>query len=338
MLNIKILLKRIPSGILTLLGLSILVFGMMRLIPTDPVRAALGTGASEEAVQQYRDELGFNEPLPIQYIIWLGDVLQGDLGVSLRTNQPVAEDILSVAPATFELMFIALMFAVGVGVPLGMISGLWKDSLPDHFARFAALSGVSFPRFWLAIVLQIVFVTWLGLFPLTGRINGPPPDHITGMYTIDSILTLNATALIDAVWHLILPAIALGFSTLAQITRMIRSEMIEVQKRAYIEASVAYGLPRDLIAYKYMLKNSFSSSLTIIGFEIGGMIGGAVLVELIFNINGIGRYALFAILNIDYNAIIGVTLLLGSTYLISNAIVDVLYTSLDPRGADRGVS
>ena len=327
----EFVLRRIPQLLVTFIGLSMLIFVLVRLVPNDPVRAAVGTGASEEVYQEYREELRIDEPLPVQYWYFLQDLLSGKLGESIRTNNDVMVDLTTKLPATLELVVVAFVMAVLMGVPLGVIAGVYQDGLPDHLARFVALSGIGFPRFWLAILFQVIFVSWLAWFPLTGRISGAPPPTVTGFYTLDSLVTGNFGKFRDAAWHIVLPATALGWSTMAQVTRLVRSEMIEVARTDYIMTSRSYGIPSWIIAFKYMLKNAFSSSLTILGFRVGGLIAGATFVELIYNIDGVGRYALNSIIALDYNAIVGVVLMLGVVYMLSNAMVDLLYGYLDPR-------
>lgn len=327
----KFFLTRIPQIAVSLFGLSVFIFTLVRVVPQDPARAAIGPGASEEVYQAYREELRLDEPLYIQYIGFLQDILNGKLGESVRTRNDVVVDLADKLPATMELILFGFTMAVILGVPFGVFAGLNKDRWPDHTSRAVALSGVAFPRFWLAIVFQVVLVSWLGLFPLTGRISGAAPPHTTGFYTIDSLIVGDFDTFLDALWHLVLPATALGFSTMAQVTRLVRSEMIEVNRRDYIMTSRSFGLPGWMISYKYMLKNAFGSTLTVLGFRIGGMLAGATFVELIFNIDGVGRYLLNAILGLDFNAIVGVVLVLGVIYLLSSATVDLLHGYLDPR-------
>lgn len=324
-------LKRTPQILVSLFGLSVFIFALVRVVPQDPARAAIGPGASEEVYQAYREQLRLDQPLHMQYLGFLQDISNGRLGESVRTNNDVIVDLADKLPATMELIVVGFVMAVVLGVPFGVFAGLNKDRWPDHTSRIVALSGVAFPRFWLAILFQVVLVSWFGLFPLTGRISEVPPPHFTGFYTIDSLIVGDFDTFLDAVWHLVLPATALGFSTLAQVTRLVRSEMIEVDRKDYIMTSRSFGLPGWMISYKYMLKNAFGSTLTVLGFRIGGMLSGATFVELIFNIDGVGRYLLNAIIGLDFNAIVGVVLVLGVIYLLSSAIVDLLHGYLDPR-------
>jgi len=325
--------RRLLQGIPVLFGLSVLIFFITRVLPGNPVRLALGPSASDEEVAQFRQELGLDEPLPVQYVDWLVGVFQGEWGTSIRTGNNVFNDILARFPATFELVVYSLAVGVLVAVPLGVIAATYKDELPDQVSRLGALFGVSMPRFWVAIVLQVLVVGWLDLLPLTGRIPDgvAPPPAITHLYTIDSLLAGQWATFVDVVQHLILPVTALSLATIAQVMRLVRSEMLEEQNKDYTTAASAYGLPNDLLRYKYMLKNSLSSSLTLVGLEFGFLIGNAFLVELVFSWPGLATYGVESILFQDFNAVVGVTMAVGVTYLFANLVVDILYGYLDPR-------
>lgn len=330
---INYLTRRALQSIPVVFGLSVLIFVVSRLIPGDPVRLALGPEASEQQVEALKAEMGLNDPLPVQYIDWLVGVVQGEWGMSLRTNNNVLNDIIARLPATFELVVVTLFFAVLLAIPFGVVAGTNKDQWQDHVSRVTALFGVSMPRFWVAIVLQIIFVVTLGLLPLSGRLSDgvePPPD-VTHLYLVDSLLAGQFGTFVDAATHLILPALALGLATLAQVMRLIRSDMIDEQRKDYALAAQAYGLPNNLIEYKYMLRNAFTSSLTVIGLSFGFLLGNAFLVEIVFAWPGMARYGVEAILYQDFNAIIGVTIVVGVGFVSANFIVDLLYGYLDPR-------
>lgn len=325
------LIRRAIQTIPVLFGLSILIFTITRIIPGDPVRLAMGPDVADEQVDAFREEMGLNEPLHIQYIEWLSGVFQGQWGLSLRTGNNVLYDIVLRLPATFELVLVALGFAIALGVPFGVIAGTNKDRWQDHISRITALFGVSMPRFWVGILLQVIFVGMLGLMPLQGRIDGNPPPQTTGMYLIDSALALQWATFVDAATHIAMPAFALGLATLAQIMRLIRSDMIEEARKDYIMAARASGIPQNLIHYKYMLRNAFTSSLTVIGLAFGFLLGNAFLVETVFAWPGMARYGVQAIINQDFNAIVGVVIVVGVAYVVANFVVDVLYGTLDPR-------
>ena len=326
-----LVLRRIAAAVPVLFGLSILIFVIVRVIPGDPVSAALGPGATQEQVEQFRRELGFDEPIHIQYIEWLAGAFQGNWGMSLRTRNDVFVDISVRIAATMELVIVSVIFAILLGIPLGIIAGVYKDKWPDHVSRIFAFTGVSMPRFWVAILFQILFVAWLGLLPLTGRISTAPPPTTTGFYLIDSLIAGRFDTFLDAASHIILPAAALGLSSMARYARYIRSDFVEERNKDYVMAAQSYGLPQNLIQYKYMLKNSFSSALTIIGLDFGFLVGNAFLVEIVFNWPGMARYGVEALLFSDVNAIVGVTIVVGIIYVTANLIVDLLYGYLDPR-------
>lgn len=323
--------RRFVEAVPTLFGLSMLIFTITRVVPGDPVRLALGPKATQEQVRQLRRQMGLDEPIWVQYINWIMGIVQGEWGMSLRTDQNVLIDIAPRFPATLELALASLFVAVLLAIPFGVIAATNKDEWPDHLSRIGALTGVSMPRFYIGILLQFAVVVHLGLLPLGGRLAGTPPPHTTGMYTIDSLIAGEWSTFIDAVRHLILPAFTLGLATLAQVMRLIRSEMIDESRKDYVMASRAYGLPRNLITYKYMLKNAFSSSLTIIGLAFGLLIGGAFVVEIVFYWPGMARYGVKAILFNDFNAVVAVVMIVGVTYLAANFIVDLVYGYLDPR-------
>lgn len=327
------LVRRALQSIPVLLGLSIVIFVISRVVPGDPVRLALGQGATDEQIAALEKEMGLDQPLYEQYFDWLFGVVQGDWGTSLRTGNQVLFDIVSRLPATLELVIVALSFAVLAAIPLGVIAGMNKDTWKDHLSRFGAILGLSMPRFWIGILLQIVFVGFLALFPLQGRLSNDVtrPPRITGMYLLDSLLTFNTTAFVDATWHLVLPAFALGLATLAQVMRLLRSDMIEEQRKDYVLAAKAYGIPQNLLIYKYMLRNAFTSSLTIIGLAFGFLLGNAFLIEYVFAWPGMARYGVNSILYQDFNAIVGVVMVIGIGFVFVNLLVDVLYGWLDPR-------
>lgn len=327
------LLRRALSTIPMLFGLSVLIFVMARVIPGAPARQALGPRASEEAVQQLREQMGLNDPVWIQYIDYMSGLAQGDMGQSLVTNHNVAADIVFFFPATFELTTVAMILAILVGVPLGVIAGLNKDDTEDNVSRAFSFFAVSLPAFWAGILLQLVFAFQLDLLPATGRLGDLTfvPQRVTGLMLIDSLLALNFTAFGSAVKHLILPAVTLALAPIADIARMTRSSFIEEYNHDYVEGLYTHGLPGRLIAYKYVLRKAFAATLTIIGLDYGFLLGSAFLVEIVFSWPGMASYGVQAILQTDINAIVGVTLVIGLGFLFANLVVDVLYGVFDPR-------
>jgi len=327
------LTKRLTYMIAVLIGLSMLIFLLARVLPGDPARLTLGPDATEEQVQQLRHKLGLDQPIYMQYYMFIKGLLRGRLGMSLITKRDVSTELLQRFPATFELVAVAMTIAVLGGIPLGIISAVHKDRLIDQFSRLFAFAGVSLPRFWIGIMFQIVFAYSLGLLPLAGRIGigSEPPTHITGLYLIDSLINLNFKAFTDSSIHIVLPAITLSLSPLAQTTRLIRASMIEQLNKDYTIVSRIIGIPENLNTYKYMLKNAFTSSLTVIGLTFGWMLGNAFIVEQVFAWPGMARYGVNSVLRNDFNAIVGVVLVIGLGYLLINFLVDLLYGYLDPR-------
>ncbi|WP_135822195.1 ABC transporter permease [Halostella litorea] len=325
------LLKRLLSVIPVFFGLSVLIFTLARVLPGNPARQSLGPRASEEAVRQLRREMGLHEPIWVQYGNYISGLFRGDMGVSLTTNRDVAADIAYYLPATLELVVAAMAIAMLVGVPLGIISARNKDKFQDNASRTLSFVGVSLPQFWAAILLQLVFAFWLDLFPATGRIADIPYREVTGLLLVDSVVTLNPAAFASALHHLFLPALTLSLGPMADITRMTRSSFIEEYNKEYVEGLRTHSIPEKLLVYKYVLKRSSTSTLTIAGLDFGFLIGGAFLVEIVFGWPGLARYGVDAILGNDINAIVGVTLVIGTGYLLVNFVVDVLYGYLDPR-------
>jgi peptide/nickel transport system permease protein len=331
--DLDYIVRRALQSVPVLFGLSVLVFTITRVIPGDPVRLALGPTATDTQVQALKQQMGLDEPLHVQYVNWLTGVVQSEWGMSLRTETNVFTDITTRLPATFELALAAIVLAVLLSIPFGVIAGTNKDRWPDHVSRLASLFGVSMPSFWIAILLQLVFGAILGWLPLIGRLsdNVEPPPGVTHLYLVDSLLAGQWATFVDALQHLALPALALSLGTLATVTRLIRSDMIEQERKDYITASRAYGLPENLIHYKYMLKNAFTSSLTIIGLQFGFLIGNAFLVEIVFAWPGMAKYGVNAIVFQDFNAIVGVVMVVGFAFVFINLVVDLLYGYLDPR-------
>ncbi len=324
------LLRRTLHIFPVLLGLSVLIFVISRVIPGDPVRLALGLEATQAQVDQLRREMGLDRPLVVQYVTYLGHALQGDFGYSLRTHHNVTKDLLDFFPATLELTSVAMLIAVAIGAPLGILAAVHKDQGPDHLSRVVALIGVALPRFWLAILLQLALAYYLRLLPTIGR--GPsPPLHLTGLYLVDSLLALRPDAFWISLKHLAMPAFALSVGTVAQVMRLIRAGMIEEMRRDYALAARSYGLPPNLIIYKYLLKNAATATLTILGLSYGFLLGNAFLVEAVFAWPGLAFYGVDALRFKDFNGVIAVTLVIGAAYAAVNLLTDILYGYVDPR-------
>ncbi|HEX2980756.1 MAG TPA: ABC transporter permease [Anaerolineaceae bacterium] len=327
------IVRRLLLSTIAIIGVTLLVFFLSHVVPGDPARLAAGPQAHAEQVESVRREFGLDKPIVVQYGIYMRNLLRGDLGKSLQSRRPVIEDLRDYFPATLELTLIATILAVIGGVALGVLSAIYKNKLIDNLARIFSLAGVSMPVFWLGILLVIVFYRQLGLLPFGGRIDASivSPTRITGMYLLDSLLTLNLPAFWSAFTYIILPAVTLAYSSLGVISRMSRASLLEVMQEDYIRTARAKGLRERIVLTGHALKNSLIPVLTVVGLQFGSLLGGAFLVEVIFNWPGLGTYAMKAILFLDYNGIIGVTLLTAVVFMLTNLAVDILYMVVDPR-------
>ncbi|GAA5237065.1 ABC transporter permease [Verticiella sediminum] len=325
------LIERLTHMLVVLLGVSMLMFFLVRVLPGDPVAAALGEGVDQAQVEKLRAQMRLDKPIPLQYLSYLGDLARGHFGPSLIESRDVGQIIRERLPATLELVLAGLFIAVVVGLPLGVISAIRRNTRIDHAARVISLSGVSFPEFWVALMLQLVFGAWLAMLPVTGRLSGPAPADITGLYLLDSLLTANGAAFWDSARHLLAPAFVLALGPMTNIARMVRSSMLDELAKPYPALSRAVGIHPFIVNMKYVLRNAFSSTLTVIGFLFPLMIGGAFVVENVFAWPGIARFGAAAIVANDYNAVVGITLVVCLFVVVINFIVEELYTVLDPR-------
>ena len=316
----------------TLFGLLLIVFTVSHIVPSDPARTMAGENAPPEQVEKLRHQFGLDLPLPEQFARYVGDVARGDLGTSLFTQRPVAEDLWSRLPATFELAIYATSFAVLVGVPLGVVAALRRNSLLDHLVRVVTIGGLAMAAFWLAILLQLLFSMWLGVTPVQGRIDGWGPDPITGFYTIDALLRGDWGTLGQALRYLALPVTTLALPAMATIVRFTRAGVLNVMSSNFVFYQTSMGIPRRRIVWKYILRAALIGTLTQIGLIFGTLIANAVVVEAVFDWPGLGSYAVGSILQSDYNAIMSFTLFIGVVFILVNLAVDVAQSVLDPRG------
>ena len=331
------LLRRTIGFAFILLGLSVVIFTVARVIPGDPARMALGPLATNEQVAQLHEEMGFNKPAVVQYGDYLGGVLRGNLGRSLLTSRPVADDIAQALPATLELVLFTLFLIGIVAVPLGVLAARRHNSWIDNTTRLVSLLGVVTPGFVFAILLQLL-VSHFHFFPLTGRLSPDmnfAPD-ITHLALIDSLLKGRFDAFADALSHIFLPALALSAAGIGQIMRITRSSMLDVARRDHVETLRSFGVPDYVITLKYMLRLAAVAPLTILGLEFASLIGNAFIVEMVFAWPGIASYGLRAILSKDINAVMAVVLTSGLFFVVANLIVDLLVGLIDPRLAARG--
>ncbi len=315
-----------------LFGVSIVVFFMVRAIPGDPAQIMLGQQATQEQVQQVREKMGLDKPVFVQYGLFLKNALRGDLGDSTVTGRPVTTELLTRLPATFELTAFAMLIAILVGVPVGVISAVRQYSLLDKTTSVLALTGISMPIFWLAMILVVIFGVNLQILPFPGRL-GPTTaiSSITGLVLVDSLLTLNFAGFWDGLLHLIMPALALGTIPMAVIMRMTRSSMLEVMNEDYVRTARAKGVVPWRVVFKHALRNAMLPTITVIGLQAGLLMGGAIITETIFSWPGIGLYAYQSVGSRDFPSIQGVVLYGALLFVLINLLVDVLYAVLDPR-------
>lgn len=332
--KILFFLKRIAYFVPTLLGLLILVFFVSRVIPGDPAALVAGETATADQVKAIRTQLGFDRPLYVQFGVYVKQLVTGDLGKSLYSGRRVSQDLLERFPATLELTLAAMFISVLVGIPLGILSALKRNSLLDHLVRGFTVSGLAIASFWLGIMLQLFASMWLGITPLGSRIGVSAPRLITGLFVLDAALTLNGAALLSSLKHLLLPALTLSFASLATLARFTRSGVLDVIQKDFILYERAMGLPPRIVVCKYVLRNALISTVTQVGLLFGLLLAGAVVIEAVFDWPGLGLYAYQSIVLSDYQAILGVTLLSGFVYVTVNLAVDVVLTLVDPRKAE----
>lgn len=326
------ILKRLIVLIPVLLGMTIIVFSIIHAIPGDPADTILGEKATEQSKQALREQLGLDRPWLEQYFAYLGDLLTGDLGSSIRTKEPISQEIGPYLAATMELTIASMLFAIVIGVNAGIVSAWRHNSWFDYICMIIALVGVSMPIFWLGLMEQWIFANKLHWLPSIGRLNVREPlEAVTGFYVIDAIISGQTSQLWTVIKHLILPSIALGTIPMAVIARMTRSSMLEVMQSDYIRTAKAKGLSQFYVVYRHGLKNAFIPVLTVIGLQTGALLGGAVLTETIFAWPGVGRYIYEAISNRDYPVIQSGILIIAIIFVVINLLVDLLYALFDPR-------
>jgi peptide/nickel transport system permease protein len=335
---IKYILQRLLQAIVILVGLSVLIFFIARVVPGDPARVALGSLATKEQVQKLRAELHLDKPFPVQYYFWLRGVVRGDLGISLYTRRPVIQDLNDYLPATLELVFFCFLITLVVGQVTGVLAGYFRNSWFDALSRLVSYGGIATPPFAVAIFLLFIFSNFLGLTPAVGRISMTlsPPPRITGFFVLDSLFTGRFGLALNALSHILLPAISLAIANLAQESRVTRSSIVDNLQKDYVAAHIVYGIPRRSIIFKYLLKPSLIPTISIMGLDIAFIIANAFLVELVFMWPGFARYAVTVMLNKDLNAIVAVVLVIGVAFSVVNVLVDIVVSFLDPRIRLRG--
>ncbi|KSU80303.1 ABC transporter permease [Fictibacillus enclensis] len=329
----KMIINRLGLLIFVVFGVTLISFLLSHVIPGDPARMMVGQRANEETLQQVRQQLGLDQPLFIQYETYMKGILSGDLGTSIRTQKPVIDDLEAFFPATMELAIIAFIFALAIGIPLGVLAAVKKNSFWDHASRIFSIGGVSTPVFWSGLVIILIFYGYLNWFPANGRLdmNIHPPTHITGLYIVDSLLSGDMVALKSSLHHILLPAIVLSYAQLAVITRQVRASMLEIMEQEYIRTAIANGIHGPFLFFRYALRNALIPTITVVGISFGSLLGGAVVTETIFGWPGMGKYVVDSIAYLDFPAMMGFTLLIAVGYVIINLIVDLTYYVLDPQ-------
>ncbi len=326
-------MKRLGWALVVLFGLSVIIFSLMRIIPGDPARLALGPTVPEQIVEQYREKMHYNDPLPLQYYYWISGVLKGDFGVSTVTRRPVLKDIGEFLPATLELVIWAGIPPIFFALLLGILGAMYKNRLPDYIIRFSSYIIIATPAFVWAVLFLLIFGYWIPVLPsIGGRISrGFSVPSITGLVILDSLISGQIAAAWDAFLHLLLPALALALGHTMQEARITRSYMLENAGKDYITMITSQSVPKEVINRVFLLKPSIIPTVSIMGLDIAYIFANAFLVETIFNWPGISRYAMNAILGKDINAVCGVVMLLGVVFILTNLIVDIIVMLLDPR-------
>lgn len=329
----RFILRRLGGLIFVMLGVSLLTFFLAQVVPIDPAATALGANAREDQIAAYRAQIGLDKPAVVQYVTYVHRLLSGDLGLSIRTRRPVIDDLRDYMPATIELALAAMLVALLIGIPLGMIAALRRNSWIDGIARLFALVGGSMPVFYVGLLTLGIFWRQLRWLPGPGRLDSSltTPVHMTGMYTLDAALSGNWLVLANAAAHLVLPALVLGYFSTAVLLRMTRSAMLEVLGQDFVRTAKAKGLRDMVVVSRHVFKNALPPILTTVGVTFGSLLSGAVLTETIFSWPGVGRYATTSVTTLDYPAVMGVTLVAAIVYPLVNTLVDIGYSLIDPR-------
>ncbi len=330
-----LIIRRILLVIPMLIGVTLLTFTVTHVVKMNPLVLIVGEKALDkpDIVAAATQKWGLDKPLPEQYLFYLANLARGDLGVSFKTKRPVAQDLKEYLPATVELSLASLLFALVVGLPLGILAAIRSGSWADHVSRLVSLLGASMPPFWSGLMVLSLFYARLAVLPGPGRIDARivAPRTVTGLYLVDTLWAKDWPAFFSAAQHLILPSIVLGWFTLALICRITRASLLEVLRMDYVRTARAKGLRERTVILRHALRNAFIPTLTVLGLAFAGLMTGAIMTETIFSWPGIGRYAVESAANLDYPAVLGTTLLIAVVYILVNLLVDILYGVLDPR-------
>jgi peptide/nickel transport system permease protein len=328
-------LRRIASSLLIIFGVTLVTFLLSSVVPADPATANLGQRALDdpEIVARYRAEQGLDQPLPMQYVTYLGNLFVGDLGTSQQTQRPVLDDLVDKLPATLELVVTATLLALVVGVLFGVLAARRPDGRLDRTARMLSLTGVSLPIFWIGMVAAVVFVKNLGVLPGSGRLAPAldPPDQVTGFYTVDALLDGDVGAFSSAAAHLVLPAAVLALSVVGMVLRFTRSAVLDALSSDFVKAGRAKGLRGRTVLWAYAVRSSSGQLITATTVSFGLLLASTVYIEQQFSWNGIGQYAFRSSTNLDLPAVMGVSILIALCFVVVNLLADLLYAAFDPR-------
>lgn len=328
------ILERVLAAIPIVVGIAIVVFAFMRFIPGDPVDIMIGEsgGVTQSDIDALRAQFNLDKPLPVQLGLYLGRLARGDLGYSIFRSRPVTRVIGDTLPATIELAVFSLLLALAIALPIGVISAVRQYSFLDRVSMAGAFLGISMPAFWLGIIGVLVFSLSLGWLPTSGRITyGLQPAHITGMYVVDSLVTGNLAALWDSLKHLILPSLTMGAGVAAVVARVVRSSMLEVLRADYVTAARAKGVGENGVIILHALRNALIPTVTVVGLQMGTLLGGNMIVESIFGWPGLGRLVVDAIFARDYPLVQGAVIVYALTFVAINLFTDIVYTFLNPK-------
>jgi len=320
---------------LMVIGITLLTFVLSHAVPADPISANLGdqAAANPAVVAAFRHQWGLDRPLPQQYLVYLWNLVRGDMGISISTHQPVLTDLREHLPATIELALTAMLLSLLIGIPLGILAAVRRDSLVDQIGRGVSLIGVSMPVFWLGLVALLIFYARLGWAPSAGQLNPrlPLPPFVTGFVVVDALLARENGVALDALAHLALPAIVLASASIGVITRMMRGSMLDVLGEDYVRTARAKGLPARRVTLRHAARNALLPVITVVGLSFGSLLSGAVITETVFAWPGLGSYAFQSATSLDFPAIMGVGIVVASVYVLVNLVTDITYAAVDPR-------
>ena len=327
------IVRRVLLFIPVLIGLSVITFVISHMVPGDPVGLAAGPGATPQQLDALRRSYGMDKPFPLQYLQYMLNALHGDFGRSMMSGHSVWDDLRAFFPNTLELVVLAMLIALVIGIPLGIVSAVWRDKWPDQLSRIFALGSISMPAFWLAIVLELVLSMTLHVLPVGGIYDSRStmPTLHTGFLLVDTLLNADPAAFGLALQHTILPAVTLALGPIAFIMRILRADVLETLSSDWVKMVRANGMPERVILFKYVLKNSLIATVSVFGFIVGYSLGGSVVIETVFDWPGVGLYAVHSAIALDFQPVMGVTLLIGLLFLVVNLATDLTYGVLDPR-------